>query len=602
VIDPQLEYSQRLEARQRVRDARHRAHIRIGNSKLIVIVFGAILAWFCLSRNTLSPAWIAAPVLIYLVLAILHAQILRDLNRADRAVSFYQRGLDRIADRWSNAGETGDAFRDDQHVYSSDLDLFGRGSLFQLLSSARLPMGEARLASWLTAPSDLPSILARHEMVAELRDKLDLREHVAVIGAELRLRLDPDQLVTWSERTPALPWPALRIVWATLVIGFFVTVALGFHNGVWWPLFAVLLIELLSLILLLRRAAVTIEGAAASVEALRLFAQVLQKFEGEKFSSPRLQALMQGHSGPDALSRAADSAPRSLRQLSRIVAWIDGREGLFAKLIEWPTLYTIEVAYFAEAWRRRCGKLMRGWIETTGEMEALLSLATYAFEHPADPLPTFVEPQDGRAILHGENLGHPLIPATACVRNSVRLDHDVPVLLVSGSNMSGKSTYLRAVGINTVLAMAGAPVRATSLSLTPLALGTRLRTPDSLQEGRSGFYSEVLRIKQVFDLTPGPLPVLFLFDELLEGTNSKDRKIGAQNLIAALLRRGAIGIATTHDLALTAIAPALGDAMRNVHFEDHIEGGEMRFDYILRDGVVTKSNAIALMRLIGLDV
>jgi DNA mismatch repair ATPase MutS len=260
---------------------------------------------------------------------------------------------------------------------------------------------------------------------------------------------------------------------------------------------------------------------------------------------------------------------------------------------------------------------MRSSIEIVGEIEALLSLATYSYEHPADPFPQLIESQDAPAHFEGQELGHPLIAAAKCVPNSVRLDRETRVLLVSGSNMSGKSTLLRVVGINTVLAMAGAPIRGKSLRLTPLAIGTRIHSTDSLQEGRSTFYTEILHIRRVFDLANGHLPdgdlardvlveerrsLLFLFDELLEGTNSKDRRIGAESLIRALLLRRAIGIVTTHDLALTEITAALGDTIRNVHFEDQVEDGKMRFDYKLREGVVTKSNALALMRLIGLEM
>jgi DNA mismatch repair ATPase MutS len=272
---------------------------------------------------------------------------------------------------------------------------------------------------------------------------------------------------------------------------------------------------------------------------------------------------------------------------------------------------------------------MRASVEIVGEIEALISLATYSYEHPADPFPQLVEPSNSAALFDGEELGHPLIPAAKCVRNSVRLDQETRVMLVSGSNMSGKSTLLRVVGINTVLAMAGAPVRAKSLRLTALNVGTRIHSTDSLQEGRSTFYTEILHIRRVFDvaggeptkrdaangdLAPGSVanrgrtvvnenrPLLFLFDELLEGTNSKDRRIGAESLIRALLQRRAIGIVTTHDLALTEITAAVGNSIRNVHFEDQVEDGKMRFDYKLRDDVVTKSNAIELMRLIGLEM
>jgi DNA mismatch repair ATPase MutS len=235
-------------------------------------------------------------------------------------------------------------------------------------------------------------------------------------------------------------------------------------------------------------------------------------------------------------------------------------------------------------------------------MEALLSLAGYSFEHPLDPFPEFAAGADAHPLFEGEDLGHPLIPAAQCVRNSVRLDDSTHLLLISGSNMSGKSTFLRTVGINAVLANAGAPIRGMSLRLSPLLLGTRIRSTDSLQEGRSNFYTEILRIRQVFEQTNQEQPLLFLFDELLEGTNSKDRRIGAEGLLRALLTRRTIGIVTTHDLALTEIAESLGGNVRNAHFQDFVEAGEMRFDYKLREGVVARSNALELMRLIGLNV
>jgi DNA mismatch repair ATPase MutS len=236
-------------------------------------------------------------------------------------------------------------------------------------------------------------------------------------------------------------------------------------------------------------------------------------------------------------------------------------------------------------------------------MEALLSFAGYSYEHPADPFPTFIDSQNHGAEFHGEELGHPLIAAAKCVRNSVSLDQNTRVMLVSGSNMSGKSTYLRTVGINTVLAMAGAPIRGKSLQLTPLALGTRIRGGDSLQEGRSNFYTEILHIRRVFALLKeSKYPLLFLFDELLEGTNSKDRRIGAQSLLEVLLKNGAIGIVTTHDLALTEIGNAIGAPLRNMHFEDQVQDGKMVFDYHLREGMVTKSNALELMRIVGLEM
>jgi DNA mismatch repair ATPase MutS len=237
-------------------------------------------------------------------------------------------------------------------------------------------------------------------------------------------------------------------------------------------------------------------------------------------------------------------------------------------------------------------------------MEALLSLAAYSFEHPADPFPEFA---DGTASFSSDEIGHPLVPAALCVRNDVTISGETKVLLVSGSNMSGKSTLMRAIGINVVLAMAGAPVRARRLKLTPLQVGASIRVNDSLREGSSRFYAEITRLRQILDLAGGDSacgdqPLLFLLDELLQGTNSKDRRIGAEGVVRALVNRGAIGLVSTHDLALTDIGGSVEGHLRNVHFQDELANGKMTFDYKLREGVVTKSNGLGLMRSIGLEV
>jgi DNA mismatch repair ATPase MutS len=234
-----------------------------------------------------------------------------------------------------------------------------------------------------------------------------------------------------------------------------------------------------------------------------------------------------------------------------------------------------------------------------GEVEAFISMATYSYEHPADPFPEFLP---GSAFLQGTEIGHPLIAEATCVRNSVTISEQVRVLLISGSNMSGKSTLLRAVGVNVVLAMAGAPVRAKSLRLTPLQAGASIRINDSLQDGSSRFYAEITRLRKLFDLTAGDFPLLFLLDELLQGTNSRDRLIGAEGVISAFLSRKAIGLVSTHDLALTDMNGRIGGRLQNFHFQEEFEDGRMHFDYKLREGVVTKSNGLALMRSIGLDV
>jgi len=467
-------------------------------------------------------------------------------------------------------------------------------------------------------------VLERQGLVAELRGKLELQRDLAITGEELRPRIASETLIEWAEGKKVLPVGVLRGLAAALAVAAAGAVGLYFESVAFWPvLLGVLVVEGALWVWLRGRMKEAIAGLDCNAEGLELFARVLERLEGETFVGERLRGMVGELRGGDdrpgdrrradgVLREAATEGPpekadattasAAVRRLARVVYWVENRENLMAKIVEWPFLYTLQVAFAAEAWKRRWGGRLRVWMNIAGEMEALVSLATYAFEHPGDAFPEFAEASEGRALFDGEELGHPLIAAAKCVRNSVRLDEQTRVLLISGSNMSGKSTLLRTVGINAVLAMAGAPIRGKSLRLTAVNVGTRIRSTDSLQEGRSTFYTEILHIRKVFELLGEPEPLLFLFDELLEGTNSHDRRIGAEKLLRALLAGGAMGMVTTHDLALTEIGAAIGDGLRNVHFADFVEEGKMRFDYRLRDGVVTKSNAIELMRVVGLDV
>lgn len=594
MLEPRLEYANRLDSRLNLLSAKDRLHQNIGNMKLVVVVCGLLLAYLSLSRNLFPSSWLLILIAGYLTLAFWHELILRAKTRATTAADYYRNGIARIEDRWAGTGQTGDRFRTEDHVYAEDLDLFGKGSLFELLSAARLPMGENRLADWLSRPSPKPAVLARQELISELRQKLDLRESLAVTGESLRVRLDPASLVGWSEQAPGLPGNVCRGLVLVLAVAALATGVYYFFSFMVWPFLLVLSLEVGIRWKLQKRAEALLDGVASNAEGLVLFANILELLEKESFASPQLQKLCA------PLKEHPKPASQIIRGLARIVYWIDARHSLLAHLVDLPFLYTLQVAFAAEAWRRRWGAGMRAWVDVTAEMEALLSLATYSFEHPADPFPNFVE--DSSPTFIGEALGHPLVPDAKCVRNSVRLDSETRLMLVSGSNMSGKSTLLRTIGVNAVLAMAGAPIRGNSLHLSPLNIGTCIRRTDSLQQGRSGFYTEILQIRRVFQLTEDLTTLLFLFDELLEGTSSKDRRIGAEGLLKSLLKRRAIGVVTTHDLALTEITDSSDGQIRNMHFEDQVEDGKMHFDHKLREGIIAKSNALELMRLMGFEI
>jgi hypothetical protein len=590
---PSKEYVQRRDARQSRVDRYEKIHIHLGNLRLALALLAVIMAWVSFRAHYFPAWWLAVPVGGFASVAIYHSRILRARELAQRAVAFYERGLARLEDRWSEFGETGDRFENPHHVYAADFDLFGKGSLFQLLSMARTRMGEDTLAHWLLSPSTVEQIRERHPAVSELRDLLDLREDLGVLGEDIGVGVHPDALLKWAESTNKMKPLSLRWLAQGLAAMAVAGVVMWAIWGIATPLVLIVVIEAVITYWLKKPLEEVLHGTEHAFRNLDLLSGVLARVEVDAFNAPRLQALQQ------ELLTSGVPASQAIARLRTLVDRINSRHNIFVRIIDAPLMYSVQVAFAAERWRKIHGSALRLWVNAIGEMESLLSLASYSFEHPSDGFPVFM---GGMACFDGEELGHPLVPTAICVRNNVRIGGEAQVLLVSGSNMSGKSTLLRAVGTNVVLAMAGAPVRARRLKLTPLRLGASIRINDSLREGSSRFYAEITRLRQIFDCVGGHPPLLFLLDELLQGTNSKDRRIGAEGILRTLVNRRAIGLVSTHDLALTDMGETVDGHLRNVHFQDEFQNGRMTFDYKLRDGVVSKSNGLELMRSVGLDV
>jgi hypothetical protein len=480
--------------------------------------------------------------------------------------------------------------------------VFGRGSLFELLCTAATPSGEATLATWLQAAAPPETVLARQESVAELRNCLDFREDLAIAGEDIR-SIRPQALTAWGTAPSVNPGimriaaPVLAVVWLASMLAW----------GVWgWGTVALLASFLNLGISYLHRARAEKmaalfhgegEGAAASSEDaahdLGLLAAVLAHIEKQSFESPNLQRLQA------TLTSDGVTPSHAIARLGRLIEYLDSAHNWVLRVLDPFIFWTVQFTFLIEAWRQKFGPSIGRWLAALGEIEALSSLANYAYENPGDVFPEFTS---DAPVFDATGFTHPLLHRNHAIRNDLKLSQDLQLVILSGPNMAGKSTFVRSIGVNAVLAQCGAPVRAQRLVMSPLAVSASICVLDSLQGGVSRFYSEITRLKQIADLAKGQAHVLFLLDELFSGTNSHDRRIGTESIVRNLVGRGAIGMVTTHDLALTEIAVGMGTRAANFHFEDHLDNGELRFDYHLLPGIVQTSNALQLMRSIGLEV
>jgi hypothetical protein len=592
---PRAEYSRRVTELSVLRSALHSRERLTGYAQLALAAFCVLWLLFRLRHFSTTDLLLLIPAVAFVMLAVLHGRMLRTMSLYARAIRFYEQGLARLNDTWAGNGVTGEHFLLPTDPCARDLDLFGRAGLFELLCTARTRAGEEVLARWLLAPAPPEEVRLRQAAVIELTDRLRFRENLAILGEDVRLGVLPAQLIAWGEAKADFPTgPLLRVVTPVLALAWIVSLLAWQVWGV--SELVVLATTVVNLSVTYRYRHRLSEAAHAAEEAchdLKLLAEVLTAFEREPFTSPCLLQLQAG------LKRQGISPSRAVAKLNRRVEFLESAHNLFVRVFDFFIFYRLQFVLAAESWRRQFGPSLRLWLESVGELEALAALGGYTYEHPEDVFPEFV---DHSPCFAAEGLAHPLLPRDRAVANDLRLGPDLQLLIVSGPNMAGKSTFLRGIGVNAVLAQCGAPVRAGRLQLSPLAVTASICVLDSLEGGISRFYAEINRLKQIMDVASGPIPALFLLDELLSGTNSHDRLIGTRSFVKKLVERGAVGLVSTHDLALTAIPEEIGPQAINCHFEDHLEAGKLQFDYKLYPGIVQTSNALSLMRSIGLEV
>jgi hypothetical protein len=592
---PAAVYRQRFGEARAALDREQKRHHALGYAKIAVFLAAVLMAIALLHTPRLL-IWLLVPAVILVGLIVVHDRGIRRQEKYTRISEFYARVLARLEDAWAGTGESGDRFFDAAHPYARDLDLFGSGSLFELLSTARTRAGEETLARWLLAAAPPHEVCARQAAVSEMKDRVALRESLFLAGEHVRVGVHPEALSSWGEgENPFAPRQMRWLPWILALLGaaWVAGVAYWIATRVWeWALLMTALNYLVSWAIH-RPVEASSQAVDKVAEDLPILAEVLRLMEQEPFAAERLVRLR------TALGTHDVPATVAVGKLDRIYDWLkDSRNG-FVMLFNAFVFYVPQFTLAAERWRAKFGSAIRGWLAAAGEFEALASLAGYAYEHPADVLPEFVT---GTALFEADGLAHPLLPASRAVGNDLRLGPAPQLIMVSGPNMAGKSTFLRGVGLNAVLAQCGAPVRAKRLRLSPLAVGASICVLDSLQGGVSRFYAEIQRLKLLADLAAGASPLLFLLDELLSGTNSHDRLDGTRAVVQELTRRGAIGLVSTHDLALARIPETMNGAGQNWHFEDSLEDGRLHFDYRLKPGIVQTSNALLLMKSVGLKI
>ncbi|MEM9701765.1 MAG: DNA mismatch repair protein MutS [Planctomycetota bacterium] len=566
---------------------------------LFLIAGGLAIGW---ATNAWTGWWLLIPGTVFAAVCLWHEGVAGRKSFSQRAVTHHDHARLRIGGGLVPDADAGADLRPPDRPHAADLDLFGEHGLFRQLSCCRTAIGRQTLADWLLAPAAPEEVLERHRAADGLSEEVELRERLALLPGDR-----PTALTDGPAPVPPRPVPAWVRV-AAIVIG--VTALFGLC---WW------LIAEGTVGVLLGAAAA--QGALQYVYrdrvsaagdysertggGLRLLSGVLKLLQRSETDAPAVAELRSALTHDGALETPSAAVARLAALARRLET---SRNNQFVALASAAFALPLFHAHGIARWAELHGGRLAEWAAAAGRFEALLSLARWRFERPAFVLPRY---QDGPARFLAERLGHPLLPATTCVRNDLRLSTcaetaEAPaLLLVSGSNMSGKSTLLRAVGVNATLAGAGAAVCAESLSLTPVRVRSVMRVMDSLADGKSLFFESVRRLAGVLEdaASNAPAdspPTLFLLDEILQGTNSADRRTGAEAVVRTLLDRGAFGLVTTHDLALTELTDDLEGRAANVHFRDSLAGGRMTFDHTLRPGVVPRSNALELMRLVGI--
>jgi len=543
--------------------------------------------------------WVALLVgtAIFIYLVIVHKKLKNKHKYITNLEEIYTSSIMRLEGGWIEFQDGGLEFKDEEHSYSYDLDIFGQGSLFQWINTAKTHMGRSRLANIFEYANDNKEIInKRQQSINELSKKLWWRQRLQA-EAKMIIHVDSDinDLLSWARNRNDIFNRTLIVMMVRLVpVVTILTLLLSYGTNIIPRFIPFFLLFTQAIMILLSAYRVSQEFAIVHKYhgTIKAYRRILNHFEKTKFYTGYINELKSR-----LINDKGITAVEQLKKLEIILNRALNRKNMMFFPINVITLWDYQCMIDLEKWRRQSGLLIEEWLKVIGELEALSSLAVIRYDYPNWSMPIITE---GDSIINARSMGHPLL-TNKQVYNDVTLQEPSRVLLITGSNMSGKSTFLRTIGINLILAYSGAPVCATDMTCSIFNLHTCMRTSDNLEKGISSFYGELLKIKNILNATKEDKKVFFLLDEIFKGTNSYDRHIGAKMLIKQLYNNGASGLVSTHDLELGDMETENKSNVKNFHFREYYKDNKIYFDYKLRQGISTTRNALYLIKMIGIE-
>lgn len=598
--NPETRYNKRLHTFELLLKKQTRSASFFSNLRLALALSGLGSAFYLYKAGNryLSAAVFLLTLTVFIYVVYKHERISKNRGYTRSLADINRKSLKRRNGTWNEFSDTGNEYKDSTHPFSEDLDIFGKGSLFQWINSTHTFVGRNRLARFLTEPlTEENEIKNRQEAITELAGNIAWRQKFEAEAMIVRQKA--------NNTSPLLSWAAVecsvyRKLWVIVIVRLLPAVTLGllaatiFISPSLLRLFVpAFIIQLLILYLFGKERSKALKTVYIYEENLKTYYKMLKRFETKKFKSVLLRKLQKSLNDQNK-----QQAYRQIEKLAKIVDSISNRNNAVFIIINILTLWDYQCMIALEKWKANSGRYLSKWFEVLGKVEALASLSLIRHDHPDWTIP---QVHQGRLLFSAKSMGHPLLAKNRVV-NDLEFDKPAGILIITGSNMSGKSTLLRTAGINLVLAYTGCPVCAGAFTCSLMSIFTCMRVSDNLGNNISSFYAELIRIKMIISAAKTAKPLFFLLDEIFKGTNSHDRHIGAKTVIKQLGKANALGMVSTHDLELAELEKENDGQVKNYHFEEHYKDGKLDFDYKLRNGVSTTRNALYLLKMAGINI